>query len=91
MSKEKIKQIQDIIKDGCASGRPYPWCGEDVDCKTKACWYDEAKDIHRLVTPSPGMLDVCHCGHLFEEHDWGAFYLAEAGCLVEDCDCENFV
>lgn len=46
---EDVKKIQDIIKRGCASGRPYPWCSKDVDCASKACWYHEAKEICQLL------------------------------------------
>lgn len=47
------------------------------------------------VTPVPEMTDECKfCGHLFEEHDWGAWKKMEAGCLAEKnsrlCSCENF-
>jgi len=40
------------------------------------------------------MLDMCKCGHRFEEHDWGAYsdILTPLGaaCLVEGCQCMDF-
>ena len=48
---EGVKKIQAIIKKGCATGRPYPWCSKDEDCSPKACWYHEAEKIYNQLFP----------------------------------------
>ena len=49
----------------------------------------------RWLRPQPSMTDLCKCGHLFEEHDWGAYKnlrtLYSAGCLVGKCQCEDYL
>lgn len=43
----------------------------------------------RKFRRQPDMLDVCKCGHLFEEHDWGAYSNLRtrytSACLVVEC------
>lgn len=52
------------------------------------------KKLFRWLRSKPDMLDVCKCGHHFEEHDWGAYRNLRtsftSACLVEDCDCMDY-
>ena len=52
------------------------------------------KKLFRKFKSEPDMLDVCKCGHSFEEHDWGAYSNLRtsytSACLVVDCSCIDF-
>ncbi|GAG65020.1 unnamed protein product [marine sediment metagenome] len=52
------------------------------------------RKLIRKFKRQPDMLDVCECGHLFEEHDWGAYSNLStrysSACLVKDCRCDDF-
>lgn len=52
------------------------------------------RKLVRKCRPWPDMVDECLCGHLFEEHDWGAYsnlrtrFTSE--CCVAGCSCGDF-
>lgn len=52
------------------------------------------RKLFRKFKPGPDMLDVCKCGHPFEEHDWGAYSNLRtrysSACAVEGCQCGDF-
>ena len=47
------------------------------------------RKLIRKFKSQPNMLDVCKCGHPFEEHDWGAYSNLRthytSTCLVDGC------
>jgi len=48
---DRIKEVQEIIKKGCATNLPYLWCSK---CDEKAaCWRSESKEICQLFEPKP--------------------------------------